>query len=364
MKREDGTAIVSQIGAVVRLEMRKTFLAKRGLWVYLLALMPVVIFGIYALVSNLEHAGIRRLAARGAIASQQFDQIQKGAIQRGMTEEEVLAKLGQPVVQNPHRTPRGRWDTWVYTDGQGMATIRFIENKVTRVETRQPRTFSQDSLVFATVFQFFFLRLSVFFGCVGIFVNLFRGEMVDKSLHYYLLTPVRREVLLAGKYLAGLLASIVIFTSSAALQLLALGWHLDAATRSQYLYQNGGLGEIGAYLGVTVLACVAYGSVFLAAGLVFRNPIVPAAALLLSESVNWFLPAALKKISVIFYLQSLCPVAAPPDFDIPALLRLLISTPKPATTVVAIASLLGIALGMLAIASVRMRRLEITYGAD
>ena len=39
------TLWVTQIAAVVRLEMRKTFFAKRGLWVYLLAFFPLLIFG-------------------------------------------------------------------------------------------------------------------------------------------------------------------------------------------------------------------------------------------------------------------------------------------------------------------------------
>ena len=42
-------------------------------------------------------------------------------------------------------------------------------------------------------------------------MNLFRGEMLDKTLHYWFLAPARREVLLAGKYLAGLIAAVVIF---------------------------------------------------------------------------------------------------------------------------------------------------------
>ena len=65
--------------------------------------------------------------------------------------------------------------------------------------------------MFAGIFQFFYLRIAIFFGCVGIFVNLFRGEMLDKSLHYYLLAPIRREVLLAGKFVSGLVAAITIF---------------------------------------------------------------------------------------------------------------------------------------------------------
>src|SRR5205807_7198409 len=96
----------------------------------------------------------------------------------------------------------------------------------------------------------------------------------------------------------------------------------------EYLHGEG-WHHVGAYLGVTALACLGYGSVFLAAGLLIRNPIVPAAIVLIWESANMFLPAALKKISVIFYLQSLCPVVAPPDQDVPGPLKLLISAAEP-----------------------------------
>ena len=65
-------------------------------------------------------------------------------------------------------------------------------------------TLGQDIQIFAGIFQFFYLRIAIFFGCVGIFSNLFRGEMMDKSLHYYMLAPVRREVLVDGKFLSGL----------------------------------------------------------------------------------------------------------------------------------------------------------------
>ena len=34
----------AQIRSVIRLEMKKTFFAKRGLWVYVVALLPVLLF--------------------------------------------------------------------------------------------------------------------------------------------------------------------------------------------------------------------------------------------------------------------------------------------------------------------------------
>src|SRR5258708_5563948 len=63
------------------------------------------------------------------------------------------------------------------------------------------------NIIFANLYEGLILRTIVFFGCAWIFMNLFRGEVVDRSLHYYFLSPVRREVLVVGKYVSGLIAS-------------------------------------------------------------------------------------------------------------------------------------------------------------
>ena len=42
----------AQIVAVMRLEIKKTFFARRGLWIYLLALAPVALFTTHALVER------------------------------------------------------------------------------------------------------------------------------------------------------------------------------------------------------------------------------------------------------------------------------------------------------------------------
>ena len=38
--------------------------------------------------------------------------------------------------------------------------------------------------VLAGVVQFYYVRLGIFFGCLGIFSRLIRGEMIERSLHY------------------------------------------------------------------------------------------------------------------------------------------------------------------------------------
>ncbi|PYS72737.1 MAG: hypothetical protein DMF73_07465, partial [Acidobacteria bacterium] len=117
-----------QIGAIMRLDLKKNFFGKRSLLVYLLAAMPI---GLLTLV-------------------------------------EIINPLG--------------------------------------------RTANQFLSIYSIFYNSMILRTVVFFGCAWIFMNLFRGEIVDRSLHYYFLSAVRREVLVAGKYLSGLLTSIVLFT--------------------------------------------------------------------------------------------------------------------------------------------------------
>jgi RNA polymerase sigma factor (sigma-70 family) len=74
-----------------------------------------------------------------------------------------------------------------------------------------------DRRCYAGVFQFFYLRLAVFFGCLGMFMYLLSGEMSNRTLHYWFLAPAPREAVLLGKYTAGLIASTAIFAGGALL---------------------------------------------------------------------------------------------------------------------------------------------------
>jgi hypothetical protein len=122
---------------------------------------------------------------------------------------------------------------------------------------------------------------------------------------------------------------------------------------AEFVLKGPGLGHLLAYGGVTVLACLGYGAVFLLMGLVFRNPIVPAAVVLGWEAINFLLPPFLKKFSVIFYLESLCPVPIPlGPFAILA---------DPAPFWMAVPGLLGLTLVILVLSSLIVRQMQILY---
>ena len=109
----------------------------------------------------------------------------------------------------------------------------------------------------------------------------------------------------------------MLFVGSVSASFLLIGAHFGPAW-TDYLLHGPGLHELGAYMLVTALACIGYGAVFLLCGLFFKNPMISAAVVWVWEGLNPFLPALLKKISVIFYLKNLCPVEipVPPPFNV------------------------------------------------
>jgi hypothetical protein len=251
----------------------------------------------------------------------------------------------------------------LYFDGRREARMMFADGQLASTQISPLLDFEEDRQVFSGVFQFFYLRLAIFFGCLGIFMNLFRGEMLDKTLHFWFLAPARREVLLAGKYGAGLIASTVIFAGGTVLCFTLMLWPHDSIEVQTY-WQGPGMAHAMWYVVAAALGCVGYGSVFLAAGLLLRNPIIPAAVLLGWESINGFLPEFLQKLSVLYYLQSLCPVPAPMDKDAPAIIQLLLSPAAPASRSGAIIGLLILTALVLWLARIAIRRMQISYSAE
>lgn len=264
-----------QILAIMRLDVEKNFLGKRAVLIYLLALMPIGLFTLIAVV-------------------------------------------------NPN--------------------------------DRDLIDFAQYPQTFSVIYNVLILRTVVFFGCGWIFMNLFRGEIVDRSLHYYFLAAVRREVLVTGKYLSGLVTSIILFTTVTVVCLLLLFFPHFFSASTRFFLDGAGLGQLLSYVVITILACIGYGAFFMVVGLFVRNPIIPALALYGWEWINFLLPPLLKKISVIHYLNSLVPV---PLSEGPIAVA---AEPTPAW--ISIPGLLIVTALVLFAASRRIRRMEIRYGSD
>ena len=225
--------------------------------------------------------------------------------------------------------------------------------------SHSPVAMTEATTVLAGIVQFYYIRLGIFFGCLGIFSRLIRGEMIERSLHFYLLSPVRREVLLLAKFAAGAMSALALFGTAmvANFALLYVGF---GAAGQDYVFNGPGMGQLEAYLVIVVLACLGYGSVFLLLSMMFRNP-TPAALLVFGwEAINPVMPSLLQKISVASYLRHLMPVTVRGN-DIFALLTV---TTEPVPGWVAALGLMVLIAVVLTYSCYRMRTLEIRYTTE
>ncbi len=212
--------------------------------------------------------------------------------------------------------------------------------------------------VFATFFPVY-LRTVIFLSALITFMSLYRSEILERSLHYYYLTPVRRWVLVVGKYCSALLSSIAVFTVSTTMifVVICIPWGLSETAR--YLFDGPGLGILTGYVGVAILGCIGYGAVFLLIGLFFKNAIVPAFFVWGWEAINFMLPVAVKKLSVIYYLNSLYPIPFLPKvrfFEVVA--------GQPTSPWISVPGLVIFTALVLTFAGWRARHMEINYGGE
>jgi ABC-type transport system involved in multi-copper enzyme maturation permease subunit len=267
----------NQLLAVMRQELKQNFFSRRGIWVYLLAFAPAMVFAIDAL-----------------------------------------------------RSP-------------GCAEC----------------SLDDDTTMFAATFQLYYQRMGIFFGVLGIFAWLFRGQIVQRTLHYSFLAPLRREVLVVGKFLAGTLIATLIFGAGVFLSFSLVYGHFGGRGYD-YVFHGPGLEQLAIYLGITALACIGYGAIFLCLTIIFKNPILPGICVLGWETFSGIFPAMMQRLSVSFYLKHLCPVSAPAD----GILPLLTVVTEPVAPWATVLGLLLLASTALAFACIRSRTLEISYSSE
>jgi len=277
LKEQPWRLFASQISVLVRNEVRRNLFTRRRIWVYLLALIPVIIILIHY----------------------------------------------------------------------------FLDKRAS------PSRLEEDTLVLAGIVQLYYLRLGIFFACMGIFTWLFRGEMVERTLHYQFLVPVRKEVLVVGKFLAGAVISVALF-EAAVLACFYLTYSRLGSTGRSYVFEGPGLSQLGSYLLVTALACVGYGAMFLALSLLFKNPIIPGVMLMGWEAVAPIFPSWAQRMSVTFYLKHLCPVKLPVDGP----MAIFTIVAEPVAPFIAIFGLLCLTVAILILSCFLIRRLEVTYTAE
>ena len=103
-----------------------------------------------------------------------------------------------------------RW-IGVYALALAPVALMFVFSRFARFRFDPMEELSRD---YANLFQLFLLRFAIFISCAVVMSQSFRGDILEKTLHFYLLAPVRREIVAIGKYAAGVVLVTVLFTVS------------------------------------------------------------------------------------------------------------------------------------------------------
>lgn len=202
---------------------------------------------------------------------------------------------------------------------------------------------------FANLYHGLIVRVVLFFGCLGLFVGLIRAEVENRSLHYYLLAPLPRWVVVVGKYLAAVTLAWAAFVTSTALSFAAL-WAPGGIGR---MLDPAALRDLAAYCAMTALGCVGYGALFLVLGTLLKGPGFVVVLFFAWEWFQFLLPPVLKQLSVVHYLKALTPVPiSEGPFAIVA---------SPAPVPVAVLQVVAYAAVAVALAAWKLTRSEIDY---
>ena len=247
---------------------------------------------------------------------------------------------------------------WIYLLALVPALI-VLAHLIFDTGPRGPAQLEEDTQVLAGIVQLYYFRLGIFFACMAIFTWLFRGEMVERTLHYQFLVPVRREILVVGKFLAGAIVAMALF-ETAVLACFYLMYSRFGSAGKSYVLDGPGLGQLGSYLLVTALACLGYGAVFLALSLLFKNPIIPGVVIMGWETIAPIFPGWAQRLSVTFYLKHLCPVSLP----VTGPLAIFAMVAEPVSPFIAVLGLLLLTITILALSCFLIHRMEITYTAE
>jgi ABC-2 type transport system permease protein len=145
-------------------------------------------------------------------------------------------------------------------------------------------------------FQLLIPVLALFFG-----TTIVNEELDNKTLVYLTTSPVPRQAVILGKYLAAFLLLLLIVGSGFLLSFLAA-----AANR---IGQAAAWEELGVFLGTSLLALFCYSALFTMLGTFMKKSILIGLFFVFGwESVVQYFPGVTQKFTIIHWIKSLLPV--------------------------------------------------------
>jgi ABC-type transport system involved in multi-copper enzyme maturation permease subunit len=190
-------------------------------------------------------------------------------------------------------------------------------------------------MVWLLYIRFIVPVLGVFYG-----TSLIADEVDDKTITYLFTRPIPRSAVLLGKYLAYLVCTTLLVLPSVMLVFFLVvptgGGSIAAAFPS--LLKDFGMLAIG---------LAAYGAVFALVGTRIKRPLIVGLVFAFGwEPAVLLFPGYLKRLTVAYYLQALVTHEMPQDTAVSVLMQVFHEVPSMATSLVALAVIIGVTLWM------------------
>jgi ABC-2 type transport system permease protein len=200
-------------------------------------------------------------------------------------------------------------------------------------------------IVWLLYIRFIVPVLGVFYGTA-----LIADEVDDKTITYLFTRPIPRGSVLAGKYLAYLVCTILLVLPSVVIDyfiVVPLGGRAGIGENFPALIKD---------LGMLAVGLAAYGAVFALVGARLRRPLVVGLVFAFGwEPGVMLFPGYVKRLTVAYYLQGLVPHAMPDESAVSAILQFFSETP---TIVASLTALALITAGALWFAARAVERRE------
>jgi ABC-2 type transport system permease protein len=212
---------------------------------------------------------------------------------------------------------------------RGLEMAGFAGGRVDNMPISGPALFG--SMIWLMYLRFIVPVLAVFYG-----TSLIADEIEDKTITYLFTRPIPRGAVMAGKYLAYLVCTIMVV--------------LPSVMIVYFLVVPYGGGSIAASfpdlvkdLALLALGLIAYGALFAWVGARFKRPLLTGLIFVFGwEQAAMVFPGYLKRFTIAYYLQALVPHTMPSDNLLGMLQAIVRETPSLLSCLVWLAVITGL----------------------
>jgi ABC-2 type transport system permease protein len=153
--------------------------------------------------------------------------------------------------------------------------------------------------LYGITIAFFYVRWALPLAALFYATALIADEVEGKTLTYLLTRPIRRSAILAGKYAAYLVTTLVLTLPAAVMTFFLL------ATARGWSGIGAAVPDLFRDLGVMALALAVYGAFFTLLGVSLRRPVIPGLLFLFVWELLANLPGYLPRVTITAWLRSL-----------------------------------------------------------